>query len=116
MKTYFFGWTNIKWFIKEIMAMYSSKPSYFSKKRFESSISFFSGLGVMLSYIWKHRATIQNSERLADVTILFIIAGYSINQIQQEKKITGNSVSETSNQITSTSQPDPQPEPQQNPQ
>jgi hypothetical protein len=40
MKTYFFGWTNIKWFISEIGKMYSSKDSYFSKKRIESGIAF----------------------------------------------------------------------------
>ena len=30
----------VKWFFKEILKIYSSKPSYFSKKRIESGIGF----------------------------------------------------------------------------
>jgi len=82
----FFGWTNLKWLIKEFIAMYSTRDSYFSKKRFESSIAFLSGVGIILSYVWLHRFTIQNSEVLADAAILFGIAGYQLNAIQREKK------------------------------
>jgi len=32
-KTYFLGWTNIKWFISEIGKIYSGGDSYFSKKK-----------------------------------------------------------------------------------
>ena len=82
----FFGWTNLKWLIKEFIAMYSNEDSYFSKKRFESSMAFLSGIGIILSFVWLHRATITNSEMLADAVILFGIAGYAVNQIQKEKK------------------------------
>ena len=82
----FFGWTNLKWLIKEFIAMYSTRDSYFSKKRFESSIAFLSGVGIILSYVWLHRFTIQNSEVLADAAILLGMAGYAVNQIQKEKK------------------------------
>lgn len=87
MKTkLFFGWVNIKWIIKELIAMYSDKPSFFSKKRIESSIAFLSGVGIILSYVWLHRLTIQNSEILADAALLLGMAGYTVNAIQKEKK------------------------------
>ena len=85
-KKYFFGWTNIKWVIREFANMYSNKDSYFSKKRFESSIAFLSGVGIILSFVYSHRQTITNSEVLADAVILFGLAGYQLNAIQKEKK------------------------------
>lgn len=85
-KKYFFGWTNIKWVIKELIAMYSNKDSYFSKKRFESSLAFLGGYWIVLYHAWSCRATITNSEIIADATLLFVIAGYTVKQIQSEKK------------------------------
>lgn len=86
MNKLFFGWTNLKWFIKEMVAMYSNQDSYFSKKRFESSVAFISGVGIILSNVFYHRATITNTEILADAALLFTIAGYVVNKIQAEKK------------------------------
>lgn len=82
----FFGWSNIKWLIKEFMAMYSNQPSYFSKKRFESSIAFLTAMILIVWHVYYTRDKITNSEVLADATLLFIIAGYTVNQIQSEKK------------------------------
>ena len=82
----FFGWENTKWLIREFVKMYSGEKSYFSKKRFESSIAFISAIGVLLCYVWSHRVTIQNSEILADVALLIGLAGYTVKQIQNEKK------------------------------
>ena len=65
--------------------MYSTKPSYFSKKRFESSVAFLSAIGTMLFYIHSHWAIITNGEIWADVALLFGIAGYAVRQIQNEK-------------------------------
>ena len=39
-KKYFFGWSNIKKGITEIIKIYSFKSSFFSKKRIESGIAF----------------------------------------------------------------------------
>jgi len=103
-KKYFFGWTNIKWIIREFVAMYSSQPSYFSKKRFESSIAFLSAIGTMLFYVYAHWATITNGEIWADVALLFTIAGYAVNQIQKEKVV----VHDTGGQVTSADQDTPQ--------
>ncbi len=85
----FIGWTNIKWLIKEFIAMYSTKDSYFSKKRFESSIAFLTAISLIVAHVYNHRLTITNSEILADATLLFIISGYTVKQIQTEKAIVG---------------------------
>jgi len=54
-KTYFFGWANLKWFITEISKMYSSKPSYFSKKRIESGVAFaIAQVGMVFFLIMKY--------------------------------------------------------------
>jgi hypothetical protein len=87
----FFGWTNLKWLIKEFIAMYSNQDSYFSKKRFESSMAFLSAMGLILTHAYYTRATITNSEILADAALLFAIAGYTVNQIQKEKGPIANS-------------------------
>lgn len=81
----FFGWTNLKWLIKEFIAMYSTKDSYFSKKRFESSMAFLSAMFLIMGHAIYNRATITNSEILADAALLFVIAGYTVKQIQTEK-------------------------------
>lgn len=81
----FFGWSNFKWLIKELIAIYSTKDSYFSKKRIESSVAFLSATWLILWHAYYTRATITNSEILADAVLLFAIAGYTVNQIQKEK-------------------------------
>lgn len=82
----FFGWTNLKWLIREFFAMYSTKDSYFSKKRFESSVAFMGAMGLILAHAYYTRVTITNSEILADAALLFAIAGYTVSHIQKEKK------------------------------
>ena len=86
-KKYFFGWTNIKWFVREIVKVFSNEPSYFSQKRVHNTIAFLSATGIILCFVWTHRATIQNSEILADAALLFTIAGYTVNHIQKEKAL-----------------------------
>lgn len=87
-KKYLFGWTNIKWAIKEFIAIYSNKKSYFSKKRFESSIAFLGAMFIIIGNVIYHKDTITNTEILADAALLFGIAGYTVSQIQKEKKET----------------------------
>ena len=43
----------VKWFFGELLAMYSSKPSYFSKKRVESGIAFLVGQWGMIYFLVK---------------------------------------------------------------
>lgn len=84
-RTWFFGWTNIRWFIKEIGNIYSSKRSYFSKKRLESGISFGVGQIGMIWYICENVSNMSSSDIALWAGIEFAIAGYIVNQIQREK-------------------------------
>lgn len=84
----FFGWNNIKWFIREIGKVYSSdsESSFFSKKRIESSIAFIIGQYGMIRYFNYHYAELSISDITLCVTIEFLIAGYYVNKIQEQKK------------------------------
>lgn len=86
MKTYFFGWTNIKWFITEIGKIYSSKPSYFSKKRIESGVAFAIAQWGMITFLLKKMDTLTMGEFLLWAAAEFAVSGYIINKIQSEKK------------------------------
>lgn len=86
---YFFGWKNIKWFIKEIVNIYSDKKSYFSKKRIESGIGFVIAEWGMIYYILKKIDSMDMMEFAGWATIQFFVAGYIIKQIQREKEIEG---------------------------
>lgn len=85
-KKYFFGWTNLKWLIKELIAVYSSKPSYFSKKRLESGLAFITAQWGMIYWLIKNVEAISVSELAIWAGIEFAVAGYMVNQIQKEKK------------------------------
>lgn len=99
MKKMFFGWTNFKWVCKELLAMYSNEKSYFSKKRFESSTAFIAAMAIVITHVYHDRATITNSEIIADATLLFFIAGYTVNQIQKEKTITDKTTTSASKDV-----------------
>lgn len=86
MKKWFFGWTNLKWFISEIGKIYSSKPSYFSKKRIESGVAFIIGQWGMVYYAIKNFEEMTSSDIALWAGIEFAIAGYMVTQIQREKK------------------------------
>lgn len=85
----FFGWNNIKWFIREIGNLYSSKDSFFSKKRFESSIAFIIAQWGMILYLSSNYHDMVMSDFLLWVSAEFVIAGYYVTQIQREKKDIG---------------------------
>ena len=84
----FFGWTNIKWFIKEIVKLYSDEKSYFSKKRVESGVAFLTGQIGMVFFLYKKYETLSMSDFIMWATLEFAISGYLVNQIQKEKKTT----------------------------
>jgi len=90
MKKYFFGWTNIKWFIKEIGNLYTGKDSYFSKKRVESGIAFIIVQWGMIYFIVQNISTMSTSDVVLWAGVEFAISGYMLNQIQKEK-LTNNS-------------------------
>lgn len=85
----FFGWDNIKWLVREIGKLYSSEPSYFSKKRFESSIAFIIAQWGMILYLCNNYTTLTMSDFLLWAAAEFVIAGYYVTQIQKEKKDIG---------------------------
>lgn len=82
-----FTWLkNVKWFFKELMKLYSDKPSYFSKKRVESGVAFTIAQVGMIAYLWIKIDTMDMYDFAMWAGIEFLIAGYTINQIQKEKK------------------------------
>jgi hypothetical protein len=87
MKTYFFGWTNIKWFLREVSKLYSGRPSYFSKKRIESGLAFVIGQWGMIYFLLNNIENMSASDIVLWSGVEFAIAGYMISQIQKEKKI-----------------------------
>lgn len=92
-KNYFFGWTNIKWFFVELSKMYSSKPSYFSKKRIESGVAFAIAQIGMVFFLSMKYETLLMSDFLWWAAAEFAVSGYIINAIQKEKN--QNSASQT---------------------
>lgn len=76
---------NIKWFTTELMKIYSTEDSYFSKKRIESGIAFIIGQFGMIYYLVTHTMDSQDLGIWAGIE--FLIAGYTVRQIQKEKKV-----------------------------
>ena len=85
-KKWFFGWTNIKWLIKELIKLYSDDTSYFSKKRVESGVAFIVGQWGMIYFLVQNIDKLTTSDIAIWAGVEFAIAGYIINQIQKEKK------------------------------
>jgi hypothetical protein len=81
----FFG--GVKWFTKEIVKMYSGQKSFFSKKRVESGLSFIIAQIGMLFFLFKRIDTMDMYDLGMWAGIEFLIAGYTVNQIQKEKKL-----------------------------
>lgn len=109
-KIYFFGWHNFKWLTREMSAMYSNRKSYFSKKRFESSIAFLAAMGIIIGHVVINIDTITNSEVLADAALLFAVAGYTVGQIQKEKKdIPGSDATDETPELDSAPKSDSAP-------
>jgi hypothetical protein len=76
----------IKWFFSELLAMYSGKPSYFSKKRIESGVAFIIAQWGMIFFLLEKHSTLSMGEFLLWAAAEFAVSGYIINKIQQEKK------------------------------
>jgi hypothetical protein len=85
-KKYFFGWENVKWFIREMGKIYTDNEHYFSKKRIESSIAFLVGQWGMIYFLTNNIEKLNASDIVLWSAIQFAIAGYMVNQIQKEKK------------------------------
>lgn len=77
---------NLKWFGEEIMNLYSSKPSFFSKKRIESGLAFLLAQLFMIIYFFYHYQKMDIGALFTFVGIEFGVAGWNIYQIQREKR------------------------------
>lgn len=86
-KKWFFGWTNLKWLIKELVNLYSNSSSFFSKKRIESGIAFLVGQWGMVYFLIKNIDKLSTSDITLWAGLEFAIAGYIVSQIQKEKKL-----------------------------
>jgi hypothetical protein len=84
-KRYFFGWTNIKWFIKEILFTFSNKPSFFSSKRIERGILFCTALTSYMIWFFYHYKVLSPTDMVIVTGPIFFYAGYSMNTTQKEK-------------------------------
>lgn len=81
----------IKFYLKELIKMYSGKSdSYFSKKRIESGIAFIIGQIFLIIFFWYNLEVLTTTEILAISTLEFTISGYMINQIQKQKELKYN--------------------------
>ena len=86
-KKWFFGWTNLKWLIKELVNLYSNSSSFFSKKRIESGMAFLVGQWGMIYFLIKNIDKLSTSDITLWAGLEFAIAGYIVSQIQKEKKL-----------------------------
>ena len=77
---------SIKWFMKELGKIYSTEDSYFSKKRIESGLAFAIGQFGMIYFLIENVGTMTTQDMLMWAGSEFIMAGYTMNHIQKEKK------------------------------
>jgi len=98
-KKLFLGWTNIKWFVREIRNLYSGdgQKSYFSKKRVESGIAFAVGQWGMIYFLVENHSAMTASDIVLWAGVEFAISGYMVTQIQKEKR---NSIPEENKEDT----------------
>jgi hypothetical protein len=92
---------NIKWFFKELILIYSNKPSFFSKKRIESGLSFLIAQVGMVFFLAVKYDTLSMGEFILWAGAEFAVAGYIINKIQKEKsleEVTGDLEESTSDE------------------
>ena len=97
-KTYFLGWTNIKWLFTEIGKIYTGQDSYFSKKRIESGIAFIIAQWGMIYFLIEKIPTMTSSDMAIWSGIEFAISGYIVSHIQKEKIVDPTTPEETNDE------------------
>jgi len=86
-KKLFFGWENLKWFFREIGNMYSSKTSFFSKKRIESGVAFAVAQWGMIFFLLEKHSVLTMTDLIMWAGVEFAKSGnIEINQISKIKK------------------------------
>jgi len=99
-KKLFFGWTNTKWFIKELIKTLSNEESYFSQKRIQTFVAFMSAEIGLNAYLFHNHNTLGMGDVLLWASLQFTIAGYVLSQTQKEKK------AENENEINALPKPE----------
>ena len=92
---WFFGWTNVKWIFTEFMNIYSTKKSFFSKKRVESGIAFIIAQWGMIFFLLEKHSTLSMGEFLLWAGAEFAVSGYIINKIQKEKSTVNDQITDS---------------------
>lgn len=85
----FFGWKNFKWLVIELRKLGANEPSYFSQKRINAFIAFYSGqigMASILIYMMNRPTYLSMGEFLLWAVTEFGIAGYAIKETQKEKR------------------------------
>lgn len=72
-------------YLTELIKIYSSESSFFSKKRIESGIAFAAGQIGMMTFIIFNYNTMSVSDVVLWSTLQFTLAGYVVHQIQKQK-------------------------------
>lgn len=85
-KKLLFGWTNIRWFIIELVKLGSNQPSYFSQKRFHEGFAFGILQWGMIHWLVLNIIKMPASELLIWATVELLILGYTRNKIEDAKK------------------------------
>ena len=75
----------INWLVKEFGKIYSTEDSYFSKKRVESGVAFAVGQLGMVYFLLQNVDTMTMQDMLMWSGTEFLMAGYTVSQIQKEK-------------------------------
>ena len=92
---WFCGWTNVKWIFTEFMNIYSTKKSFFSKKRVESGIAFIIAQWGMIFFLLEKHSSLSMGEFLLWAGAEFAVSGYIINKIQKEKSTVNDQITDS---------------------
>lgn len=83
-KKYFFGWTNIKWFVRELVATFSNTPSHFSRKRIQSFFVFMSAIIGLNVWLYLHIYEIDYIAIMSIFAGQVAYDGYQIREIRKD--------------------------------
>jgi hypothetical protein len=86
------------WLGKELIQVYSSHSSFFSKKRLESSVAFVIGQWGMIFWLIENHTKASISDISIWAGIQFAISGYILTEIQKEKKLKNKENTDLSHQ------------------
>lgn len=75
----------IKYYIKELIKIYSNEKSFFSKKRIESGIAFIIGQILLIIYFANKLPILNTMDFVTLILIEFALAGYILNKIEKNK-------------------------------